>query len=71
MTTKHPAQRPLSLRTRTDPPARPDLNGHKAIDANVCFWCGGPLRSRDGSFRETLYESGRSAFAAAACERCV
>lgn len=51
-------------------PARPDLNGGKAIAANVCYYCGGPLRAADGSFSERLVESGGRAFAAAICNTC-
>ena len=49
---------------------RPDLNGAKAITANICQQCGETLRATDGTFSETLYDNGRSAYAMAICNTC-
>lgn len=51
-------------------PERPDLNGHKAITANICYDCGGELRAADGTFSERLIDTARIAFAAAICNHC-
>lgn len=51
-------------------PARPDLNGFKAIEANTCYDCGGTLKANDGTFSERPIESFKASFAAAICNDC-
>ena len=50
-------------------PKRPDLNGHKAFEAGICYQCGGGLFDFDGSFSEMMVE-GRRTFAARICNGC-
>lgn len=51
-------------------PARPDLAGFRAIRANICYDCGGPLKDDKGLHCERLEDNGRVAFPAAVCREC-
>lgn len=44
--------------------------GHSCVIDNICFDCGGELRSDDGSFSERHFDDGRKAFAAPICAYC-
>lgn len=58
------------VRDQWQPSARTDLNGFKAIEAGICYDCGGDLRDNSGIFYERLEDTGRHAFAVAICVSC-
>ena len=64
------AQAPAPTR-RVVTPNISALHGFRAIQANICHDCSGPLLAADGTFSErTVIVSTTSAYAAAICNAC-